>query len=52
MIDFQIKRGKVDDKYFVCILIKDHTIIQPLVDGLSHFFEVLDIKQERTEERT
>jgi hypothetical protein len=51
MIEFKIKRGKYEDKFFVAVIMKDPTIIKPLSDGISHFFEVLDYKRERVEKK-
>jgi len=45
MDDYKIKRGKYDDKYFVAVIMKDPTLIQPLVLGVDHFLNITDIKR-------
>jgi hypothetical protein len=50
MDDYKIKRGKYDDKYFVAVIMKDPTLIQPLVLGVDHFFEYYRYKKDKAED--
>lgn len=42
MIDYEIKKGTLDDKEFVTISYKDRRITKPLILGIERFFEHWD----------
>ena len=51
MDDYKIKRGKYEDKFFVAVIVKDATLIKPLVEGVDRFMDYWKYKKDKAEGR-